>query len=224
MEDLIRVGLVDSDDAIRLGRKLVLQSSNSVVVALESDSATDILQRFADYLIDVLVIDQRLRGSTGLEVLEQISKLKVEHSIETRLLLTAPFGSPRLDYEALSAGATAVVTQDQGADVLLETVQALATRRRQYSLRSLERLSQQLGIEKKPDPALNAYIEGLPGANKIIIEGVTAGESIRAVSELTGEPPYRVRKTVQAALSALGLATLEQLQLRVIRAQRSDSL
>ncbi len=220
MDDLIRVGIVDSDSEIRAGRKIILQSSNRISVILELGSSSEILEKFSDYLLDVLVVDQRLKGLTGVEVVERLTKIKTQNQIDTRLLLTAPFSSPRLTYEALDAGAADVITQDEGADALLEAVHALATRRRQYSLRALRAIVQQIGISVQPDAALDAHLGALQEQESRIVESVVSGSSVREVSDTESLPPYQVRKLIQATLRALGVATLEQLQLRYIRAGR----
>lgn len=220
MEEIIRVGIVDSDDDIRAGRKIVLQSSPRVLVSLEVTSSAEILERFTGYLLDVLVIDQRLKGISGVEVIHKLSGLKVDNAIATRLLLTAPFASEQLEFDALNAGATAFVAQEQGAAVLIETVHALATRRRQYSLKALEGLAQRVGVEKNPDPSLDVFLSSLEMTHRRIIEAVVSGKSIREVSERENEPPYRIRKQVESALARFGLSTLEQLQIRFIRSGR----
>jgi DNA-binding NarL/FixJ family response regulator len=220
LDELIRVGLVDSDTEIRAGRKIILQSSNRISVILELGSSVEILEKFADYLLDVLVVDQRLKGLSGAQVVERLTKIKTQNQIDTRLLLTAPFASPKLTYEALEAGAAAVVTQDEGAGALLEAVHSLATRRRQYSLRALRAIVQQVGIDVQSDPALDAHLASLPEQESRIVELVVSGASVREVSDTESLPPYQVRKLLQATLRTLGVATLEQLQLRYIRAGR----
>ena len=223
MDEIIRVGIVDSDDDIRVGRKIVLQSSPRVLVSLEVASSAEILERFTGYLLDVLVIDQRLKGMSGIDVIRRLSSLKVENAIATRLLLTAPFASERLEFDALTAGATAFVAQEQGAQALIEAVHSLATRRRQYSLRALERLAQRLGDAQTSDPALDAFLASLAESQRRIIEAVVSGTSIREVSEAENEPAYRIRKQVESALARFGLSTLEQLQIRFIRSGRLGS-
>ena len=122
MPNEYRVGLVDADSDIRAGRRMVLESSGRVNITLEVSTGAELLERFADYLLDVILIDQRLRGLSGVEVCQKLTALKLDQLIDTRILLTTPYGSPKFAYEALSAGATAVIAQDEGPRALLDMV------------------------------------------------------------------------------------------------------
>ncbi|MFM5904131.1 MAG: response regulator [Microbacteriaceae bacterium] len=211
-----RIGIVDPDSEIRTGRKLLLESSGRINVMLEMTSATEILEKFSDYLIDVLIVDQRLRGTSGIQVLQKLSSKKLTEAIDTRLLLTAPFQTDRLEYEALSAGASALVSQEAGSRALIDTVLSLGAKRRQYSLDSMKQLMTNLNAKTKPDHVLETQLANLQGRDASIVEAIVSGKSISEVATTFDVASYRVRKLLESVLAVLGLCTLEQLQLRYL--------
>lgn len=213
-----RIGIVDPDSEIRTGRKLLLESTGRVNVMLEMTSASEILEKFSDYLIDVLIVDQRLRGTSGIQLLQKLSSVKLAEAIDTRLLLTAPFQTDRLEYEALIAGASALVSQEAGSRALIDTVLSLGAKRRQYSLDSMKQLLANLDAPQKTDHVLEAQLANLEERDASIVEAIVSGKSISEVATTFDVASYRVRKLLESVLAVLGLCTLEQLQLRYLNA------
>ena len=224
MANEYRVGLVDADDGIRAGRRMVLESSGRVNITLELSTANELLERFADYLLDVLIIDQRLRGLSGVQVCEKISSIKLTENIDTRLLLTTPYSSDDLELQALRAGATAVVSQEAGSAALIDTVISLGARKRHYSMASIRALGSGSLTNVKRDHALESLLAAFELRERSILQSVVSGASVTEAANAFEVASYRVRKLVQATLLSLELVTLEQLQLRYLAAGLADDL
>lgn len=218
MPNEYRVGLVDADSDIRAGRRMVLESSGRINITLEVSTGTELLERFADYLLDVILIDQRLRGLSGVEVCQKLTALKLDQLIDTRILLTTPYGSPKFAYEALSAGATAVIAQDEGPRALLDMVISLGSNRKQYKIDSLRSITKGLSVPEKRDHILESHLAEFELRDRSILQSMVSGVSVAQTATAFDVASYRVRKLVEATLRSLGLATLEQLQLRYLAA------
>ena len=132
-------------------------------------------------------------------------------------MVTAAFGSERLTYDALVAGANAVVTQDQGPRVLIETLYSLNSRKEQQKFEQLKELVSTLGLEAKEDPVVQVLIESFDAFEKKLFAEVVLGNSIASVAENNDVAGYRIRKLIQRSMELLKVATLEQLQLRLIQ-------
>ena len=217
MNNTIRVGIVNADADITAGRKLVLESTGRITLVLDEQKPEDLLDKFENYLIDVLLVDQRLRGMSGVELCERLTKIKIEQGVETRLLVTAAFGSPRLTFDALVAGANAVVTQDQGPKTLIETLVSLNSRKQQQDFEELKKLVSNLDIDTKEDPVVQVLLESFDEFEKKLFAEIVSGNSIASVSAANEVAGYRIRKIMQRAMDQLKIATLEQLQLRLIQ-------
>ena len=214
MSNGIRVGLVDGDLEMRAGRRLMLDSTRETTVVFEENSVAVVLDKFDDYLIDVLVVDQRLRSMSGTDLISALTRIKLQTGNLTKLLLTAPYGSSKLTIAALQAGASAVVTQDEPAKTLIDRIKKLHAGESQFSLAHIREALQELGSTSRPDHAYEVFLESLEPEARSIIDLIIQGESIQTVAKSRDLAAYRVRKIVESALEQLQLCTLEQLQLR----------
>ena len=217
MNNAIRVGIVNADPDISAGRRLVLESTGRINLVIDEQKPEELLDKFENYLIDVLLVDQRLRGMSGVELCEKLTKVKIEQGVETRLMVTAAFGSPRLTFDALVAGANAVVTQDQGPKALIETLYSLNSRKQQQNFEQLRELVSVLDVDYKDDPVVQVLLESFDEFEKKLFAEIVAGKSIASVSTSHDVAGFRIRKLMQRSMDMLKVATLEQLQLRLIQ-------
>ena len=69
---MIRVLLVDDHAVVRMGFRLLLQSSVEITVVGEADSGESACQLFLELAPDVVVMDLAMPGMVGLEALRRI--------------------------------------------------------------------------------------------------------------------------------------------------------
>jgi len=214
MSNGIRVGLVDGDLEMRAGRRLMLDATRETIVVFEENSVSAVLEKFDDYLIDVLVVDQRLRSMSGTDLIAALTRIKLQTGNLTKLLLTAPYGSSKLTVSALQAGASAVVTQDEPAKTLIDRIKKLHAGESQFSLEQMRQALKDIDSPRRADHAYEVFFEVLDSKSKEIVNSIIQGDSIQSVAASKNLAAYRVRKVVESALEQLQLCTLEQLQLR----------
>jgi DNA-binding NarL/FixJ family response regulator len=121
MPETIRLGLLDTDEDIRFGRKLLFASLPNVEVVFDSDGASSDLALIQESLIDVLVIDQKLAFGPGIDFYSSLRKLTGIKQAPPSIL-TASFDQPALLLDALEAGILDVVAIEQGAKALVDAV------------------------------------------------------------------------------------------------------
>jgi DNA-binding NarL/FixJ family response regulator len=216
MSSQIRVGLVDGDLEMRAGRRLMLDATRETTVVFEENSVNTVLEKFDDYLIDVLVVDQRLRSMSGTDLIAALTRIKLKTGNLTKLLLTAPYGSKKLTIAALQAGASAVITQDEPSKSLIERIKRLHAGESQFSLEYMRDALIELNIATRPDHVFEAFLESLLPDTREILQLVIHGETIQSIAKTKDIAAYRARKVVETALEQLQICTLEQLQLRYL--------
>lgn len=82
-----RALLVDDDDDMRfLLRVLIERANEGLVVAAEAADGTEALDRWRQHRPDVVILDQRMPGTSGLEVAERMLSEEPGQSI---ILFTA---------------------------------------------------------------------------------------------------------------------------------------
>ena len=125
----LRIGLVDGDDDIRFGRRQIIDSQADLKVVLEDSSVESSYERVPEALIDVLVIDHRLRGGDGITLATKlINKYLADDSKIPAIVMTGSYFSEELKLASMRAGATDLVTQDQRPESLLRAIRASATK------------------------------------------------------------------------------------------------
>ena len=140
MPEIIRIGLLDADEDIRFGRKLLFTSLAETEVVFDSDGSSSDIEAIQDSLIDVLVINQKLTTGPGVDF---YSKLRELAGIKQAppAIITASYFQPALLLEALQVGVFNVVAIEQGAGALVDAVQSAIAKDDAYSLAALKKLS-----------------------------------------------------------------------------------
>lgn len=192
----------------------MLDSTRETTVVFEENSIAAVLEKFDDYLIDVLVVDQRLRSMSGTDLIAALTRIKLQTGNLTKLLLTAPYGSSKMTISALQAGASAVVTQDEPAKTLIDRIKKLHAGESQFSIEQMRQALSEIDLPKRADHAYEVFYENLEPEVREIVSLIIQGETIQSVANSKNLAAYRVRKVIEAALEQLQLCTLEQLQLR----------
>jgi DNA-binding NarL/FixJ family response regulator len=139
MPETIRIGLLDSDEDVRFGRKLVFASPPDTEVVFDSDGAVADLDPIQHSLIDVLIIDQKLASGPGIDFYSRLRKLTGNKQAPPAII-TASFTQPALLLEALEAGVFDVVSIEQGAKGLVDAVTQANSDANPYSLAELYQL------------------------------------------------------------------------------------
>lgn len=139
MPETIRIGLLDTDEDVRFGRKLLFASLPNAEVVFDSDGASYDLEPIQESLIDVLVIDQKLAAGPGVDFYSSLRKLTGIKQAPPAIL-TASFDQPALMLEALEAGILDVVAIEQGAKALVDAVTRAGSAANSHNLAELNRM------------------------------------------------------------------------------------
>lgn len=135
----IRIGLLDTDEDVRFGRKLLFASLEDTEVVFESDGSESDLEAIQESLIDVLVINQKLAYGPGVVFYSELRELSgVKHAPPA--IITASYVQSPLVFEALKVGVFDVVSIEQGAGALADAVKNATSSSDTYSLTELKEL------------------------------------------------------------------------------------
>jgi DNA-binding NarL/FixJ family response regulator len=193
----LRIGLIDGDEDIRFGRRQIIDSQHDLKVVLEDGSLSSALERVPEALIDVLVIDHRLRGGDGISLATQlIGRYLADDSKIPAIIMTGAYFSDELQLASMRAGATDLVTQDSRPEELLKALREFLDRMQHTKIASPEFLLKLGDLTEKEKWVLDLFAAGVP--------------QDQVAAELDA-PKYRVRQILQTAQRKCGFATLSQL-------------
>jgi len=208
----LRVGLIDGDDDIRFGRRQIIDSQADLKVVLEDSSVEGSYERVPDALIDVLVIDHRLRGGDGIALATKlISKYLADDSKIPAIVMTGSYFSEELKLASMRAGATDLVTQDQLPESLLRAIRSSATRQDQPNYAKLREFLDLMNHPKVVSPEFMLRLGDLTEKEKWVLDLFADGTPQDEVAAILEAPKYRVRQILESAQRKCGFATLTQL-------------
>ena len=119
--DAIRVMIVDDHPAIRQGVTSMLEDAAGIAVVGEADSAATAIERALVLKPDVIILDNRLPGSSGIQVAR---RLRTTHP-KARLVFLTSYDEPEHVAAAIEVGADAYLLKTVGAEDLEAAIRAV---------------------------------------------------------------------------------------------------
>lgn len=210
----IRVLIVDDQTLIRLGFRMVLESTGDIDVVGEASDGAEALTAVAELSPDVVLMDVRMPGVDGIEATARIRRAHPD----VRVLVLTTFDLDEYAFGALRAGAGGFLLKDARRDELIAAVRAVAAGEATLSPRVTRRmidLVTSAGLPA-PEPArpttltareaevLDAMARGLTNAEIAATLFLSESTVKTHVGRILTKLPARDR--VHAVLIAHGLA------------------
>lgn len=219
--DVIRVGLVDGDEDIRFGRRLLIDSQEDCQVVFEESNALDVIDRAPEALIDVLVIDHRVKTLDGIELVEKlIPKFRENNADVPAIILTGPYFSRELLLASIAAGASDLVTLDSDSGELLKAIRSSVAADDDLDFEGLRQVVERSSDVEFAVPDILVKIGSLDDQETKTLAAFKSGNNDIAISKALGIPKYRVKQAMENVLTKCGLATRAQLFLAINYAEQ----
>jgi DNA-binding NarL/FixJ family response regulator len=216
VSEILRIGLIDADADIRFGRRMLIDSQEDCKVVFEEEQGADALLRAPEALIDVLVIDHRVRGMDGIALVEKL--IPLYHSANSdvpAIILTGPYFSYELLLAAIAAGATDLVTLDSTSAELLKSIRSAAVSEDVLDFESLRSLMARARGVEFDVPDILVKLGTLDEKESAVLAEFKTGSDDDQIAKSLDTPKYRVRQAMKAILEKCSLATRAQLFLAV---------
>lgn len=195
----LRILIVDDHEVVRLGLRALLDRHPDFTVVDEAGTAREALQKALLHRPDVVVMDIRLPGRSGIDACRDI----VSQLPDTRIIMLTSYAEDELLFDAIEAGACGYVLKQIGSDDLIRAIEAVgrgeALLDPSVTRRVLERVRE--AARKDEAAAFAELTEQELRVLSLIAEGKTNREIARAL--YLGEGT--VRNYVSSILSKLGV-------------------
>ncbi|PPF73071.1 response regulator transcription factor [Rathayibacter sp. AY1E6] len=123
MTEHVRVLLVDDQELVRVGFRIILESEPGIEVVGEARTGLEALQRASELRPDVICMDVQMPGLDGLAATREIV---ADPRLCSRALILTTFDRDDYLFEALSAGASGFLLKNASPEELVEAVQVVA--------------------------------------------------------------------------------------------------
>jgi len=119
----IRVGLVDDHALLRLGLRTLIDDEDDMQVVGEADSAEAALRMVERDQPQVVLMDIRLPGDSGLEATRQLTATYPQ----TKVVMLTSFADEEMVVSAIRAGAVGYILKEVGNEEVLRAIRAAAS-------------------------------------------------------------------------------------------------
>ena len=198
---MLNILLVDDHEVVRLGIKALLGRYTQFKVVAEASSAQEAVEQALQYRPDVVIMDIRLPGKSGIEATQEITnKLP-----ETKVIMLTSFAEDNLLFDAIMAGASGYVLKQIGST---ELVRALETVARGEKL--LDPAITQKVFDRVRQTTRDAYGQSfgqLTERELQILALVAEGKTNKEIAEKVFLSEKTVRNYVSSILDKLHLST-----------------
>jgi len=198
----VRVLLVDDQELVRTGFRMVLDAQESIEVAGEASDGHAALAVLRSTSVDVVLMDVRMPKMDGIEATRHICAAPDS----PKVIILTTFDLDEYAFAALKAGAAGFLLKDAGPEQLIEAIRAVssgdAVVAPSTTRRLIDRFVQHIPDEDAPnDSALDTLTAREGEVLKLVARGLSNGEIAGRlyVSEAT------VKTHVGRILSKLGL-------------------
>lgn len=197
---MIRVMLVDDQTLVRQGVRSLLDLADDIEVVEEAADGQAAINLVPDTQPDVLLLDMRMPGKNGLDVLRELG---ARNALPPTIILTT-FDDDELVLEGLRAGARGYLLKDVTLEELLNAVRTVAEGKTLVRVGITERLMQGLGKMQtefdsleQPDPLTDRETE--------ILRLMAGGYSNKEIAAALNVAEGTVKNHVSSVLSKMGV-------------------
>ncbi|MEX1071643.1 MAG: response regulator transcription factor [Anaerolineales bacterium] len=198
---MLKILLVDDHEVVRLGLKSLLSNYPKFEVVAEAGNADDAIRRAEEYKPDVVVMDIRLPGKSGIDATREITAKWPE----TKVIMLTTFADDELLFDAISAGASGYVLKQIDS---LELINALDRIGRGESL--LDPAVTQQVFKRMRESTRKAETEAfspLTEQELKVLALVAKGKRNKEIAQEVFLSEKTVRNYVSSILSKLALST-----------------
>ena len=194
-----RIILVDDHEVVRLGLKSLLERHPQFEVVGEANSARDALEQVATLEPDVVVMDIRLPGTSGIEACEQI----VDQHPNTKVIMLTSYAEDEMLFSAIRAGASGYVLKQIASEELVKAIEAVGRGEALLDPAVTQRVFQEVRRAVKEEEA-SAFAH-LSQQEKHVLLLVSEGKTNREIAKNLFLGEGTVRNYVSSILSKLGV-------------------
>jgi len=194
---MIRVGIVDDQTLVREGLRSLLALTEDIRTVFDAGDAAEARQCLSSTEIDVLLLDVRMPGTSGPQLLGELAQ--EGHQPPTLVLTT--FDDDEALVDSLQAGARGFLLKDVTLKQLAEAVRTVAEGGTLILPALTERVVRRLRTGKTHAPR---SLERPTPREIQILRMITGGYSNREIGDLLGLAEGTVKNHTSSILAKLG--------------------
>lgn len=192
-----RILLVDDHEVVRLGLRTLLEQQPDFEVVAEAATAREAVERTALHKPDVVVMDIRLKGGSGIDACQEIT---TSHP-QVKVIMLTSYAEDEMLFAAIRAGASGYVLKQIGGDELINAIKTVGEGEALLDPSVTQRVFQEVRKAAREEEA-SAFSE-LTQQEMHVLQLVSEGRTNRQIAEQLFLGEGTVRNYVSSILSKL---------------------
>lgn len=195
-----RILLVDDHEVVRLGLKALLEHHSQFEVVGEAATAKEALDQVARLHPEIVLMDIRLPGTSGIEACEEI----VKQYPETRVVMLTSYAEDEMLFSAIRAGASGYILKQIGGEDLVRALESVGRGEALLDPAVTQRVFQEVRRAVKEEEA--SAFANLSQQERHVLMLVSEGKTNREIAKALFLGEGTVRNYVSSILSKLGVS------------------
>lgn len=194
-----RILLVDDHEVVRVGLKTMLDKHPDFDVVAEAGTPKEAVEKTKAHKPDVVVMDIRLKGGSGIEACEEI----IAEMPETKVIMLTSYAEDEMLFSAIRAGAAGYVLKQIGGDDLIRAIESISRGEALLDPSVTQRVFQEVRKAAREEEA-SAFAD-LTEQEMHVLQLVSEGRTNRQIAEMLYLGEGTVRNYVSSILSKLNV-------------------
>ena len=194
--------VIDDDKLAAMSLKTILESTGSITVQAVGGSGAEAVSLYRQYQPDVMLMDIRMDGMSGIEA----GRMILKENSTARILYLTTFSDDEYIIDAVSMGAKGYILKQDFA-VIASALEAVMRGQTVFGDKIIGKLPDLM----KPREAFDFETHGITEKERAIMEQVAAGLSNKEIAAKLYLGEGTVRNYISTLLDKLGLRDRTQL-------------
>jgi DNA-binding NarL/FixJ family response regulator len=199
----IRLLIVDDQELVRTGFRLLLETQDDIEVVGEAADGAEAIQRARELRPNVVLMDIRMPRMDGVEATARLARADIEP--RPRVLMLTTFDLDEYVFGALRAGAAGFLLKDAPRDRLLEAIHVVHGGDALLSPSITRRLVEDFATRTDPIEPPTAVLAQLTPRERQVLGLVARGHSNNEIAQRLFVTEATVKSHVGRVLMKLGL-------------------
>jgi len=117
-----RIMLVDDHEVVRLGLKALIERRSDMEVVAEAAAAAEAITKAQAHKPDVIIMDIRLGGSSGIDACRDITAQQPD----VKIIMLTSYAEDELLFAAIRAGAAGYVLKQAGGQEVIRAIETVS--------------------------------------------------------------------------------------------------
>ena len=213
-----RILIVDDHEVVRLGLRSLIDRHPDFEVVAEAANGREAIEKVVSYQPDVVVLDIRLPGMSGVEVCQQIT----EKYPGVKVIMLTSYAEDEMLFAAIRAGAAGYVLKQIGGDDLIRAIEAVGRGEALLDPSLTQRVFEEVRKAQREEEA-SAFAE-LTNQEMQVLQLVSEGKTNREIADALYLGEGTVRNYVSNILGKLGVANRAEAAAYAVQHNSKDYL